>query len=100
MIQCLGALARTLQPIDSKPLFSNSFLNLTGINGEYTNDKGAGRGLDKVERNDEFVVEHVQQGIKSSSYKAGRFTPTSEQGVHHLHNLLAKFLNRFHPYYL
>jgi len=56
-------------------------------------DKGAGSGLEKVEREDEFVVENVQKGVRSSFYKAGRFSPTREQGVHHFHQLLAKFLN-------
>jgi choline monooxygenase len=56
-------------------------------------DQGAGSQLEKVEREDEFVVEHVQKGIRSSFYKAGRFSPTREQGVHHFHSLLAQFLN-------
>ena len=56
-------------------------------------DKGAGSGLEKVEREDEFVVENVQKGVRSSFYKAGRFSPTREQGVHHFHQLLSKFLN-------
>ena len=55
--------------------------------------KGAGSGLEKVEREDEFVVEHVQKGVQSSFYKAGRFSPTREQGVHHFHTLLSKFLD-------
>ena len=57
-------------------------------------DKGAGSALDKVQREDEVVVENVQKGVRSSFYKAGRFSPTREQGVHHFHSLLAKFLNR------
>jgi len=56
-------------------------------------DKGAGAVLDKVQREDEAVVENVQKGVRSSFYKAGRFSPTKEQGVHHFHCLLAKFLN-------
>jgi choline monooxygenase len=55
-------------------------------------DKGAGSGLEKVEREDEFVVENVHKGIRSSFYKAGRFSPTREKGVHHFHLLLSKFL--------
>ena len=57
-------------------------------------DKGAGSSLEKVEEEDEFVVENVQKGVRSSFYKAGRFSPTREQGVHHFHRLLAEFLNR------
>ncbi len=55
--------------------------------------KGAGSGLDKVELEDEVVVEGVQKGIQSQFYKAGRFSPMREKGVHHFHQLLAQFLN-------
>ena len=57
-------------------------------------NKGAGSGLEKVEREDEFIVENVQKGVRSSFYKAGRFSPTREQGVHHFHRLIAEFLNQ------
>jgi choline monooxygenase len=57
-------------------------------------EKGAGSGLEKVEREDEFVVENVQKGVNSTFYKAGRFSPTREKGVHHFHRLLAEFLNK------
>ncbi|NNC49086.1 MAG: Rieske 2Fe-2S domain-containing protein [Flaviramulus sp.] len=57
-------------------------------------DLGAGSGLDKVEKEDEEIVENVQKGIRSSFYKSGRFSPTREKGVHHFHGLLADFLNR------
>ena len=53
----------------------------------------AGALLDKVEREDEFVVEGVHKGIKSRYYKAGRFSPTREKGVHHFHSLLANALS-------
>lgn len=56
-------------------------------------DKGAGSGLDKVELEDEEVVEGVQKGVRSHYYTAGRFSPTREKGVHHFHRLLAQFLN-------
>ena len=56
-------------------------------------EKGAGSGLEKVEQEDEEVVENVQKGVRSSFYKAGRFSPTREQGVHHFHRLLSDFLN-------
>lgn len=56
-------------------------------------DKGAGSILDKVELEDEEVVAGVQKGVRSKFYKAGRFSPTREQGVHHFHRLLAQFLN-------
>jgi len=54
---------------------------------------GAGAVLDKVEREDEFVVEGVQKGLQSEIYHSGRFSPTREQGVHHFHRLLANALN-------
>lgn len=52
-------------------------------------EDGAGALLDKVEREDEFVVEGVQQGLKSKYYPGGRFSPTREQGVHQFHRMLA-----------
>ena len=57
-------------------------------------NQGAGSDLDTVEQEDEDIVENVQKGVRSSFYKAGRFSPTREQGVHHFHCLLADFLNR------
>lgn len=56
-------------------------------------DEGAGSILDKVEIEDEEVVEGVQKGVRSNFYKAGRFSPSREQGVHHFHRLLAQFIN-------
>lgn len=56
-------------------------------------EKGAGAMLDKVEREDEFVVEGVQKGMSSTAYTTGRFSPTREKGVHHFHRLLAQFIN-------
>jgi choline monooxygenase len=55
-------------------------------------DTGAGSGLDQVEMEDEEAVQAVQKGVRSRWYKAGRYSPTKEQGVHHFHRLLARFL--------
>jgi choline monooxygenase len=55
-------------------------------------DRGAGAGLDRVEREDEAVVEAVQRGVRSRLYSRGRYSPTRETGVHHFHRLLARFL--------
>jgi len=55
-------------------------------------DRGAGAGLDRVEREDEAVVEAVQRGVRSRLYDRGRYSPTREQGVHHFHRLLAAAL--------
>ena len=56
-------------------------------------NKGAGAGLDKVEQEDEAVVEAVNKGLKSRFYTTGRFSPTKEKGVHHFHQLLTHYLN-------
>ncbi len=53
---------------------------------------GASGDLDKVEQEDERVVENVAKGLQSNYYKTGRFSPTKEQGVHHFHKLLADFV--------
>ena len=52
-------------------------------------DAGAGSGLDRVEREDEVVVEGVQRGLRSRLYARGRYSPAREAGVHHFHRLLA-----------
>lgn len=53
---------------------------------------GAGAELDKVELEDEEIVENVQRGIRSRFYTQGRYSPTREQGPHHFHALIASFL--------
>ena len=55
-------------------------------------DRGAGAALDRVEREDEVIVENVQRGVRSRAYERGRYSPTREQGVHHFHRLLAASL--------
>ncbi|HVJ73510.1 MAG TPA: SRPBCC family protein [Casimicrobiaceae bacterium] len=55
-------------------------------------DRGAGSGLDAVEREDEAIVEAVQRGVRSRLYVRGRYSPTREQGVHHFHRLLCAYL--------
>lgn len=66
---------------------------LTYIFDESKFDHGAGALLDKVEREDEHVVENVQRGMHSAFYSSGRFSPTREQGVHHFHRLISRFMN-------
>jgi len=78
-----------------KPLSINK-TKVSFITYVYDEDKlkmGAGALLDKVEREDEFVVESVHKGLQSRFYKAGRFSPSREKGVHHFHGLLAKYMN-------
>jgi len=59
---------------------------------ESLRDLGAGGGLDRVEREDEAIVEAVQRGVRGRLYDRGRYSPTRETGVHHFHRLLAEFL--------
>ncbi len=66
---------------------------LTYVLDESKLDRGAGGELDKVEREDEAVVEAVQRGIRSRFYNAGRYSPSREQGTHHFHRLLCDYLN-------
>jgi len=67
---------------------------ITYVLDESKLDTGAGAALDKVEREDEFVVEGVFKGMSSRIYKTGRFSPKMEQGVHQFHSLLAEFLKK------
>ena len=78
-----------------KPLSMNKtkVAFLTYVWDESKFDKGAGALLDKVEREDEYVVEGVQKGLRSRFYQAGRFSPKREKGVHHFHKLIADFMN-------
>ncbi len=55
-------------------------------------DDGAGGALDRVEAEDEAIVEAVQRGVRSRFYSRGRYSPAREQGVHHFHRLLGEFL--------
>jgi choline monooxygenase len=57
-------------------------------------ERGAGAGLDRVEREDEAVVEAVQRGVRSRLYRRGRYSPTHERGVHHFHRALVEALSR------
>ena len=53
---------------------------------------GAGAALDRVEAEDEAIVNAVQKGVRSRLYRGGRYSPTQERGVHHFHRLLAEFM--------
>ena len=57
-------------------------------------DSGAGADLDRVELEDEQIVQQVQKGVASRFYKHGRFSPTMEKGVHHFHSLISDFINK------
>ena len=55
---------------------------------------GAGADVNKVELEDQQIVQNVQKGVKSSLYNHGRFSPKMEKGVHHFHLLISDFLNK------
>src|SRR5258708_14635313 len=55
-------------------------------------DRGAGASLDRVEEEDEAIVQSVQRGVRSRLYSRGRYSPSRERGVHHFHRLLCEFL--------
>ncbi|TMB38966.1 MAG: aromatic ring-hydroxylating dioxygenase subunit alpha, partial [Deltaproteobacteria bacterium] len=46
--------------------------------------------LDRVEHEDEEIVEQVQRGVRSRLYDRGRYSPAREAGVHHFHRLLTR----------
>lgn len=54
--------------------------------------EGAGTGLDRVEREDEAVVEAVQRGLRSRLYERGRYSAKRETGVHQFHRMMAAAL--------
>ena len=62
------------------------------VGDEVTRGGGAGGALDRVEREDEAIVETVQRGVRSRLYRGGRYSPAHERGVHHFHRLLCRFL--------
>jgi choline monooxygenase len=59
---------------------------------EEKRNTGAGGILDKVESEDEEIVQKVQKGVRSRFYNHGRYSVTRERGTHHFHRLLAEFL--------
>jgi choline monooxygenase len=85
-----GLSINVVKPL-AKDLTKISFI--TYVSDPSRLDKGADSGLDRVEREDEAIVEQVQRGISSRFYSSGRYSPKREQGVHHFHCLLMKFLN-------
>jgi len=75
-------IVRPLEPELTKVVFQSYVWDETKL------DRGAGAGLDRVEREDEHIVEQVQKGVRSHFYQSGRFSPKMEQGVHHFHRLI------------
>lgn len=56
--------------------------------------EGAGGDLDRVEREDEVVVELVHKGLKSRFYDRGRYSPKRENGVHQFHRMICEAMNQ------
>lgn len=65
---------------------------LTYIANQEKFEKGVAAMTDRVEREDEAIVENVQRGVHSRLYDKGRYSPTKEQGTHHFHRLIAKYM--------
>src|SRR5262249_28337214 len=56
-------------------------------------ERGAGGALDRVEREDEAIIEKGQVGVGARLYRRGRYSPKREAGVHHYHRLLARLIS-------
>jgi len=56
-------------------------------------DRGAGAALERVEREDDTIVERTQRGVGSRFYRGGRYAARHEAAVHHFHRLLARHLD-------
>lgn len=49
---------------------------------------------DEIQLEDIRICEAVQRGLRSLTYTSGRYSVKRENGVHHFHSLLTKFLDR------
>jgi choline monooxygenase len=49
---------------------------------------------EQVQREDMDICEAVQRGLRSATYRQGRYSVRRENGVHHFHGLLAAYLQR------
>jgi choline monooxygenase len=47
---------------------------------------------DQIQKEDIAICEAVQRGLRSRTYRTGRYSVLRENGVHHFHGLLARFL--------
>jgi choline monooxygenase len=48
---------------------------------------------DEIQIEDIKICESVQRGLRSSTYRSGRYSVKRENGVHHFHGLLSDFMN-------
>ncbi|MGB1139907.1 MAG: SRPBCC family protein [Halioglobus sp.] len=51
---------------------------------------------DQIQEEDRMICEHVQKGLTSGVYEAGRLSPKRESGVWHFQNLLRQDYRNFH----
>ena len=81
-----GLSLNMVQPVGSDRcrVVFESFVGDSSVRG-----RGAGAGLDQVEREDEVVVTSVQQGIRSRLFRPGRLSSQHEVCVGHFRRLLA-----------
>ena len=47
---------------------------------------------DEVQQEDIEICEAVQRGLRSNTYQSGRYSVSRENGLHHFHGLLSRFL--------
>ncbi|MEZ5344356.1 MAG: SRPBCC family protein [Pyrinomonadaceae bacterium] len=85
-----GISVNIVKPI-SKDRTKVSYIML--VFDESKTDSGAGGDLERVEYEDQAVVESVQRGIRSRFYDRGRYSPSREQGTHHFHRLICDFMS-------
>ena len=85
-----GLSINIVKPID---IHKTKVTFISYVNDESKMGQGMSSLIDKVEREDEFVVEGVHRGLKSKFYQTGRFSPTREQGVHQFQRLLSQYLS-------
>ncbi len=86
-----GLSVNVVQPLGTE-LTRVSFLRYVADSSKSGSHVSSDAAVDRVEREDEAVVESVQKGVRSRFYDRGRYSPTREQGTHHFHRLLAEFL--------
>ena len=75
-----------ISPVKTRIIFKSYVWKQDKLN------KGAGADINKVELEDEEIVQRVQRGVSSRYYQYGRFSPKMEKGVHHFHSIISKML--------
>jgi choline monooxygenase len=52
---------------------------------------------EQVQREDMAICEAVQRGLRSATYHQGRYSVLRENGVHHFHGLLSRYVTETNP---